>query len=157
MAPDEFGVGAYPIVFDAVDFAAQSEREVPDVWRARVCGFARELRAFADEAAFLAADTGAEPKLAVQAFLPIGLYQEGEDGAGESAAEPRSIAVLTGRVLEHARLVNEETGHPFHWLLIESLAATYDILADPDAVTGDIVPGGVIEAAALFFGRILED
>ncbi len=154
---DDLGVGAYPIVFDAVDFAALAGRELPDVWRVRLAGFARELKAHADEAAFHAADAGPEPKLAAQAFLPIGLYDEAEDGEAESAAMPRSIAVLTGRVVEHTRLVNEESGSAFHWLLVESLAATYDIIADPEIVSGEIVQGGTVEVACWLFGRILAD
>lgn len=165
VAPDDMGTGAYPVMFDAVDFAVHKARELPDVWRARVACFARELKAYADADAFDAASQGAEAGFAAQSFIPIGLFEaadaidESELGSAtpEAAETPRSTAVLTGRVVEHQRLVNEETGLAFHWLLVESLAATYDILADPEVVEGDITVGGTIEASCLLFGRILED
>lgn len=172
VAPDDLGLGAYPIVFDAVDFAAHTDRELPDVWRARIAGFARDLKAYPDEAAFLAASDGAGMGLSAQSFIPVGLFNEDEDGdtddeagtmpaADEGELElsdaPQSYAILTGRVAEHVRHINEATGKPFHWLLVESLAATYDVLADPEAVTGDITVGGTVEVACLLFGRILEE
>lgn len=162
VAPDDLGTGAYPIVFDAVDFAAHKDRELPDVWRARIAGFARELKAYADADAFRAASVGADAGLEAQSFIPIGLFEDAEPGAGNGEAQPplagvpQSTALITGRVTEHQRLLNEETGRAFYWLLVESLAATYDVVADPDIVEGDITIGGTIEVACVLFGRILE-
>ena len=44
----------------------------------------------------------------------------------------------------------------FHWLLVESLAATFDIVADPDVVEGDIVEGGTVEVGCVLIGRLIE-
>jgi hypothetical protein len=59
-------------------------------------------------------------------------------GPGASAADQRS---------DRPRL---------HWLLVESLEATFDIVADPEVVLGEITAGGTIEAAVMMFGRLLE-
>ena len=40
---------------------------------------------------------------------------------------------------------------------VESLEATFDIVADPAVVSGTITDGGTIEAAVVMFGRLLED
>jgi hypothetical protein len=40
---------------------------------------------------------------------------------------------------------------------VESLEATFDILADPDVVVGEIVQGGTVEVACLLFGRFVQD
>lgn len=146
--------GAYPLVFDAVDFAAHATRDLPETWTVRVAVFARELKAYPDAEAYMAV-ANRQPALADRAFIPMGLFALAagdQDGDGV----PSSTAIFTGRVKEHETLVNEETERPFHWLLVESLEATYDVLADPEAITGDIVVGGTVEVAGLVFGRTLD-
>jgi len=49
------------------------------------------------------------------------------------------------------------TGHSFHWLLVETLEATVDILADPEIVAGDVTKGGTVEVACLLFGRLVQE
>ncbi len=148
----------YPLVFDAVDFAAHQNAAWPAQARACLCGFARELAAFPDEAAYYAARNGGEdPQLSSKAFIPIGLFaseQASEPGTGSEAQTPASTALLTGRVVEYRRLTNEATNTPFDWMLVETLEATFDIVADPAIVSGAIVEGGTIETTVLLFGRL---
>lgn len=153
---DGAGGRAYPIMFDAVDFAAHEERELPIVTSARINGFARELRAFPNEAAYAETMSGSTSRipLAAKAFIPIGQFTETEKDGEE--APPSSTALLTGQVREHTRHTNEVSGRKFHWLLVDSLAATYDVVADPDIITGDIVVGGTVEIACVLIGRLLE-
>lgn len=155
--PDsESGEGSYPIVFDAVDFAAHTRRKLPLLTAVRLSGFARELTAHASEEAYTAASKqGDRMQLGPQAFVPMGLFAAAEKGDDEGGEPPSSTAILTGRVLEHRLLTNEATAQPFHWLLVESLDATYDIVADPAVVSGEIKPGCTIECACWLFGRIL--
>lgn len=155
--PDpESGEGSYPIVFDAVDFAAQRQRELPFLAGVRLSGFARELSAYASAEAYTeATKDGEKMQLGPQAFIPMGLFAAAENGAGDDSQPPSSSAILTGRVLEHRMLVNEATAQRFHWLLVESLDASYDIVADPSVVSGSIEPGGTVECACWLFGRIL--
>lgn len=148
--------GAYPLVFDAVDFAAHATRDLPETWTVRVAVFARELKAYADSAAYLAV-ADRRPPLADRAFIPMGLFAiAANENAAAGDGAPSSTAIFTGCVKQHETLVNEETERPFHWLLVESLEATYDVLADPEAVTGEIVEGGTVEIAGLVFGRTLD-
>ena len=147
------GMG-YPLTFNAVDFAAHASRDLPFKATARIVCFARELRAFPSVEAFQADKSGAlgEIALASQAFIPIGHFTEKED-CGETA--PEATALMTGRVVECRRHTNEATGHDFHWLLIDSLAATFDIVADPDIVTGEIVEDGIVVVSGILFGRLM--
>jgi hypothetical protein len=132
--PDE----GYPIVFDAVDFAAHAHLALPLRCRARMVGFARTLRAFAHEAAYTEAHSAhGGLALAPRAFVPVGQFTDG--------AAPTSEVLLTGRVAEHHALVNEATGKGFHWLVVESLGASFDIVADMDTPEGDLVVGGNVE------------
>lgn len=147
----------YPLVFDAVDFAAYKYTTWPTQARANLCGFARDLTAFPDEAAYYAARKGGEdPQLSSKAFIPIGLVASEHSGEREDsgAQEPASTALLTGRVAEYRRLTNEATGCQFDWMLVETLEATFDIVADPGIVSGTIVDGGTIETTVLLFGRL---
>ncbi len=156
--PDDEGSGSYPLVFDAVDFAAHAATTAwPAVVNAKLAGFAREVKAYAGEDDYRAA-TGdaAAPQLAAQAFIPIGLFaaaEVGTDAAG-NAATPSSAALLTGRVAEFSRLKNEATGQDFVWVFVESLEATFDILADPEIISGELTIGGIVEASVWLFGRL---
>ncbi len=147
----------YPLTFDAVDFAVHRTRELPFRAQARITGFARQVRAFADEAAYAADRSGplGEIALAPRAFIPVGQFSEtSESDAPEAAA---STALITGSVSEHRRYVNEVTGRAFDWMLVESLAATFDVVADPDIVTGDIVEGGTVEVGCVLIGRLVDE
>lgn len=156
VAPDETGEGAYPLAFEAVDFAAHAGRALPGSWRAQICGFARELKAFRSGAVYEESQS-AEPRLAAKAFIPVGLFASAAGGNGECAPEQTSAtALLTGRVVETRLMTNEATGLPFHWLLVESLEATFDVVADPSIVTGEIIRGGAVEALVQLFGRVLD-
>ncbi len=154
---------SYPILFDAVDFAARLDLELPMKRKVRLVAFAREIAAFDSEDSYYAAKAEG-PTFAGQAFVPIGMFAAAEKGAGgiveaggmEAASEPSSQCLMTGRVAATRRLVNEATGQSFHWLGIDSLDATFDVVADPDVITGEIVVGGTVEVHALMFGRILD-
>lgn len=162
VSPDAESEGSYPIVFDAIDFAALNEAVWPDVRHVRLTGFAREVQAFASDEAYYAArgtPDAEHPKLAAHAFIPVGLFAIAQTGDEADEAPPPSAdssALLTGKVLEHRTFTNEASGNPFVWMLVESLEATFDVIADPAVVTGDIIDGGTIEAAVWMFGRMLD-
>jgi hypothetical protein len=162
VAPDEeTGEGSYPIVLDAVDFSAHGSRTLPIRCRAQITGFARQLRVFASEAEFAAAqnESQSNPPLARQAFIPLGLFASsmGDDvGTTKGAKAPSSAALLTGKVLKHAKLANGNEQPSYHWLVVESLDATYDVVADPDVVEGEPVEGAIVEVGCVLFGRLLD-
>jgi hypothetical protein len=162
VSPDQTGEGSYPVVFDAVDFAAHNATAWPAIRRVRLSGFAREMQVFATEDAYYAARGAPDeehPKLAAHAFIPVGLFAaaQTETGAKGAAPEaPSSAALLTGKILEHRTFTNEASGKDFVWLLVESLEATFDIVADPAVISGNVIDGGTIETAVWMFGRFLE-
>jgi hypothetical protein len=163
VSPGDGSEGSYPIVFDAVDFAAHSEAQWPDLRHVRLTGFARDLQAFANDDAYYAARGKPDAehlKLAAHAFIPLGMFAatSGDEIADPAeATAPASSAVLTGKILEHRTLTNEATGKDFIWMLAESLEATFDIVADPAVVSGVITDGSIIEAVVMMFGRVLDD
>lgn len=173
IGPDDSGEGVYPMVFDAVDFAIHAKRQLPFEAKVRLSGFARELTAHASPEAYEAIEDD-RPKLATRSFIPMGIFAASsaddadndndadEGGADEGGADegggqkPSATAMLTGIVSSHHVLTNANTGHEFHWLSVDSLEATFDIIADPEVISGDIVKGGVVEVVCWFFGRLLD-
>ncbi|MGD9670926.1 MAG: hypothetical protein AB7U75_18095 [Hyphomicrobiaceae bacterium] len=155
VAPDGSGAGAYPLAFDAIDFAAHAGRPLPATWNCRVTGFCRNLNVHANSNTL--PEIGDGQRLAAQALIPIGLFNDAdEDVAPASNTTPEPTAWLTGIVRAHRLLENEATGRSFHWLSVESLAATYDLVADPDIVTGEIAEGRIVEVMAWMFARVMD-
>lgn len=150
--------GSYPVVFEAVDFAARAALSLPGEHLVRLAAFARELTAHSDEAAYYATHdiSKGETQLAAEAFIPIGLFAASEQGEGAGASMPGSMVLFTGKVLEAGSLTNEASGLDYIWMLVATLDATVDVVADPAIVKGDIVEGGTIECSALMFGRLLD-
>ena len=163
VSPENGSEGSYPIQFDAVDFAAHANATWPDLRRVRLTSFARELQAFPSDAAYYAARGTPDeehPKLSAHAFIPLGIFASAVESDGDNdnnAQTPDSSALLTGTILDHRTYTNEVSGAPFVWLLVESLEATFDIVADPAIIKGELVNGGTIEAAVIMFGRLLPD
>ncbi len=150
--PDpETGLGAHQIVFDAVDFAAHCDRPMPFAARAKLTGFARDIKVLkADDEA-----SSGRALSSARSFMSIGLFSNMGSASGEANDPPSSNALLTARVLEHTKLSNEETGADFHWFLVRSADATFDILADPELVPVGIATGMIVQIGCLFFGRIV--
>jgi len=155
--------GSYPMVFDCLDFAVHRAQKLPALCKARVTGFAREIQTFENEAAFDAAQSDAARPMAAQSFFPVGMFSAASlltasANGGQEQGEhngPSSHALFTGHVLEHHALTNEVTGAPFHWLVVESLDATYDVVADPAIMSGTPTVGGIVQCACWMFARIL--
>lgn len=162
VAPDESGIGSYPIVYEAVDFAAVAARELPVECRCRIACFCREISVFDSVDSLLASEQGQEgPKLAAQSLVPVGLFGELEEAGNEADDEdgdptsPAPTVLIRGIVKAHRRQTNEITGHAFHWMLVETLDATLDVLADADLVEREPREGSAIEAYAWLFGRTI--
>ena len=164
VAPDSSGIGSYPIVFEAVDFAAHPADEAyPAGHRCRVVAFCRDLTIHDSVDAMLAADVESgddAPQMAPKALIPIGLFadRQVEDAApiaDNDADMPQPTVLMRGVVREHRRLVNEITGGVFHWMLVETLEATFDMLADDELIDKPPHAGSAVEAYAWMFGRTL--
>ncbi len=154
VAPDGQGAGAYPQAFEVIDFAAHVNRPLPAVWRCRVTGFCRTLTVHRDNSTL--PDMGGGQRLAGQAFIPIGLFSGSDEDLPPTAVRQEPTAWLTGIIRAHRRFENEAAGRAFHWVSVESLAATYDLVADPDIVAGEMAEGAIVEATAWMFARVMD-
>jgi hypothetical protein len=148
---DDSGLGAHQIVFDAVDFAAHCDRPLPFLARARLTGFARTIEIV--DASDVAGNSRA--RSAARAFIPLGLFPARDPHNDDLPPVPSSNAALTGRVIDCSQLTNEESGVPFHWLLVETGDATFDVVADPELVPAGLATGMTVHIGCLFFGRMI--
>ena len=168
VAPDPAnGRGVHQIVFDCIDFAAHRNRELPIRCHAKLTAFARHITAYADENDYYDCQFENQ-KHTGRAFIALGLHGAGTDaGRGHvhdsaltldvalSATLPSSDATLVGAV-EHRLLTDPDGGAPFYWLLVDSLGATFDVVADPSIITGSIVDGSTVDVRCVMFGRLID-
>ncbi len=151
VSPDD-GSDLYPVVFDIPNFADVAGHVLPEKAMARITAFAHQVRAFPSAEAYTAAQPD-EPKFAPQSFVPIGMFAAAAEG--DNANPPSSNALFSGTVLGVSSKSNEATGQSFVSMTVATLSATFDVVADPAAIEGDIIPGGTIEVTCGLFGRLL--
>lgn len=152
--PTEDGTdGDYPVVFDAVDFAALDATTLPLTRAVHLVGFCRDLRGFVDMDAYEAYcnETGeTELRMAAAAFIPVGMFPS-PSGTGTLAT---SKAYFTGRVETVSSYINEATNQEFVTAVIETYGMRIDIVADPAVIDGPLQVDGMALVSAHIFGRI---
>jgi hypothetical protein len=74
---------------------------------------------------------------------------------GAATQPPGAYAIFTGHVLEAGTLTNALTGHPFHWALVDSYAAQYDVVVDPELLPKTPAAGNVLSGSFWLSGRLL--
>lgn len=135
-------LGAYSLIFDAVDFAAHAGLPLPALRHVRLTGFARAI-VVSDDAAIEGQ----------KSFCTTGTSVGRQ---ASPAASGTTGAFLTGRVKEFASLLNEATGEQFMWLFVDSWLASFDIVADPAVIAGEISLGATVQIDCAMFGRIID-
>jgi hypothetical protein len=109
----------------------------------QLAAFAHKVTAFADEAGFAAGQPG-ELKLASNAFLPYGMFDQGK------SVTRRASALFAGRIVDASTRTNVRTGRTFHHLRIDTLPGVLDVVAD--AVEGEPRPGTLALVEAWLVG-----
>lgn len=142
--------GAYPLVFECPDFACHSALALPATAEVQIVAFAGEVEAFPTLEAYESRE-GEGPQLAAQAFIPAGMFTEDF----EQSTTPEAIAVLSGHVRESETRRNGHSGKRFHYALVESLEATFDVVVDPELLPEPPAVGGVLAGTFWLSGRLL--
>jgi hypothetical protein len=137
------------LAFDAPDFALVADLPLPATVQVQLAAFAEDLRTFADEQAFAAAQP-ADLRLPPEALLAVPAPDTGIDE--DAPPEPR--AFLTGRVLESELLANPATGEQFRWAKVHTQGGDVDLVADPALAPVDLPAGTIVAATCWLSGRI---
>ena len=143
--------GCYPFVFDAPDFRRYDTIQLPCIVAAQIAAFAHQVTAYESASTLEAAQKDEDGlRLADEAFIPMGLFTSEFD----TATPPQALALLSGRVLETALRCNPFTQREFRWARVQSFGGMFDVVADPLIVTGDVVPGGILQGEFWLSGRL---
>lgn len=141
----------YPIVFDAPD-ARTYEDLVPGFAEVQITAFAHEVKMYANDAAFLESQAGAQIKFGAQSFIPIGMFGEGAEGLPPT---PQPEAMFTGTVVDATTHQNLRTGESYHWALVETLGGRYDVVIDPSLLAECPPVGSILSGLFWMSGRLL--
>lgn len=132
--------GLFPFVFDLPDFHTLPGLQLPQVAEVQLAAFALSMTCFEELQQFYTATEANGDDLAALSFQAIGLHTDD----GEDEEEPEALARISGKILEVAFVTNPHTGNAFHWLLVETLAGTIDVVCDPELLDCDPDVGGYI-------------
>ncbi len=141
---DDSEGGLYPFVADVPGFDLIRDRLVcPLIVTLQVAAFPRELHCFADDDEF-DAHQPTEHKLAPEAFLSAGLIDEALGHGSKALPGSPATAVFAGHVQQAEMRTNPATGNPLHCMSVRTYGGTFDVVASPDMVRKELVPGGVV-------------
>jgi hypothetical protein len=143
--------GAYPFVFDAVDFGKYVNITLPTTVNAQIAAFAHEISVHPTLDAYNASQTG-EIKFASRSFVSSGLFSPG----GETTDPPSSTAIFTGHVVAAETKTNSLTGTQYYWALVDTLGGSFDVVIDPELCDAPPVIGGVISGLFWLCGRLID-
>ena len=139
-----------PFVFDAPDFRAHDELELPAEMGVQLTAFTHELQIYESPQAY-ADFQHDEPKLSSKHIIPIGLFTP----EGEKLDPPESRIIMTGHIQEAKELTNPVTESTFHWVRADTLGGEVDVVIHPEFVGEALVAGGVISGSFSLIGRLI--
>jgi hypothetical protein len=141
----------YPFVFEVPDYTAIAPITFPFVATIQLTAFASELSIYDSITAFENAQD-AEIKMAVQSFIPSGLFSSPEE---EQPSASRAFGFFAGIINEWEKKRNEMTGAHYYWLLTDTLGGEIDVVADERFFEKAPVTGGVLQGNFWLCGQIL--
>lgn len=133
---------AYPLIFDCANFH-QKPLALPANASVQIAAFAHQLWTFESPEHFMKSQTR-EVKFASQSFMPASVLDDSDDVAE---------AFFAGHVTAAAAKTNAITGLTFHWMRVDTLAVTFDVVADPEVAPLPVV-GGVVQGTFWLSGYV---
>jgi hypothetical protein len=150
--PVDAASSSFPLVADVPGFEATASRVTPpQIVTVQVTGFAREINCFPNSDAF-AKFQGTKNAPESESFLFPGLAAA-PSAEGLTLAEAQIIA----RVLKASLRINPVTQQSFIALVVAAPGGgTIDIVATPQAASGELLAGGIIQGTFWLSGRVLD-
>lgn len=154
--PLDAASASFPLIVDVPGFEAAASHVVPpQVVTLQVSAFAREMNCFPDSDAYARWQFAQPDAPSLDSFLFPGLSaaQTGTSAGGPAPAE----AHITARVVKAQMRINSITQQNFIALVAATTGGgTIDIVANPQAASGELLAGGIIQGAFWLSGRILD-
>ena len=143
--------------------AAQTEEMRPDRQvvegkrRLSITLFVEEAELWTDEMAYDETSASSEIRFAPRSLIPVGTFPPNFPKRRRfwqrRRYEPTAQALVTGVVSEARTRRNSATEREFAWANLESLGASYDIVAPLEAVGGGFSSGNVVRASCWAIAR----
>lgn len=142
-----------PFTFELLGYGAERVGRPVDV-RVQVTALAQRVWGYPTEAAYLAAT----PSRRLIGRGGVADVTPGDlpDVPLVYRPKPGSLWLATGDVVKSMRLINPVTQAPYYWINLATDRGTFDLIASPDAIEGDISDGHVVQALVSVTGRIIE-
>lgn len=148
LVDDQAGV---PVVINVPDYRQYAARLQPPVNAVvQIAAIAQELSVFASEEEL--ARSPLHGLAASGAMIPSGTFLPG----GARRHPPLPLAVLAGRVLRAERRVNTAGKLPFCIIEVRTLGGVLDVVADPEYVPSEPLPGHIVVGSFFLSGRLIE-
>lgn len=148
---DDLESGAFPFVFDAVDYCKYKGVTLPLIVKAQIAAFAHEISVYSTLDEYNTSQAG-EFKFASQSFIPSGLFSP----EGCATEPPSSRAIFTGHVVATDIKTNSLTGAKYYWVLVDTLGGSFDVVIDPELCDSAPVVGGVLSGSFWLCGRLIQ-
>jgi len=142
--------GDYPFVFNVPDMKVLDEMDYPQNVEIQLTAFASDLEFYPNEDDYYGSQDE-ELQFAIESFMPIGLFDEDENGEA-----PEPFAVFSGVVQQSEVRTNEMTGEEFYWMLVDTLGGEVDVVASTDLCESLPNPLSIIQGQFWLSGRILD-
>ncbi|MEZ5853998.1 MAG: hypothetical protein R3D67_04345 [Hyphomicrobiaceae bacterium] len=141
-----------PFTFELVEFAGHRHHTDADAI-VQVTGLAQKVWGFASELAYLKA-TPANRLIGSGAVISID-PSDVHDVELIYRPQPGTLWLLTGQVLRATRLINPITSQPYYLIALGTDRGTFDVVANPDVIEGDISVGHTMQTVACVCGRVI--
>ncbi len=142
--------GDYPFVFNVPDMKVLDEMVYPQNVEIQLTAFATELEFYPNEDDYYGSQDE-ELQFAIESFMPIGLFEEDENGEN-----PEPYAVFSGVVQQSEIRTNEMTGEEFYWMLVDTLGGEVDVVASKELCESLPNPLSIIQGQFWLSGRLLD-
>ena len=137
--------GDYPFVFDVADRYIHRSLDYPFISPVKLSAFAEKFTAYDNESDYFDSQTG-DPKFAPESFVPSGMFSR----------NPKSRALISGRVLETSTIRNPHSGDEFVWAHVKIPGGTIDVVCESSLVSAPLKLDGIVSGSFWLCGRILE-
>jgi hypothetical protein len=144
--------GAFTFVFDCPDFLLHEKACVPAIQSVQLTGFAQQCLLFENEDDYRSHASKRGSQLAPDAFVPLGLLGKNR----EQLADPLASAMVNGRVLDAAEIVNPFTKASFYWAKVRNAVGELDLVADPELLPEPPRAGNVLQCSIWLSGRLVD-
>jgi hypothetical protein len=148
-----------PLVFDLADPQDAGQLKPGAKVTMEVAAFSYEPAVYADEAAYMKAQTatGAKVQLGSNFFIPSGMFLASAGGAmPEGSSRPTAYADLAGAVVKSELRTNDAGKGRFWWALVRTYGgATIDVVIDPKTIRNEPKAGSIVTGRFWLSARLL--